>query len=155
MIRDQVLLISCFVAGRAGSSRAAAHLINADLTGHAAAAADSQLPAAPAATEKTFSRVTTPHQRDLRISYVINLDLFQRGHHRARRAAGSRVLSSSLWSKKKKYLRLVIFDSCFSFRQLNINCHLPPFNRDTDKMMFSMADFLPIKLSALIWYWPV
>lgn len=80
MIRDQVLLISCFVGGRAGSSRAAAHLINADLTGHAAAAADSHLPAAPAATEKTFSRVTTPHRRDFRISYVINSDLSQSGH---------------------------------------------------------------------------
>lgn len=155
MIRDQVLLISCFVAGRAGSSRAAAHLINADLTGHAAAAADSQLPAAPLQPKKPSAVSQHCNKEILRISYVINLDLSQRGHHRARRAAGSRVLSSSLWSKKKKYLRLVIFDSCFSFRQLNINCHLTPFKRDTDKMMFSMADFLPIKLSALIWYWPV
>ena len=41
------------VAEQAGSGgRAAAHLINAELTGHAAAAAaaDSRLPAAPAAT---------------------------------------------------------------------------------------------------------
>ena len=66
LIRDQVLLISCFVAGRAGS-RAAAHLINADLTGHAAAAA--------AATccpwKRNSSRVTTAHERGFRISYVI------------------------------------------------------------------------------------
>ena len=118
MIRDQVLLISCFVGGRAGSSRAAAHLINADLTGHAAAAAaaDPRLPAAPAAAEETFSRVTTPHQRDFGISYVINSDLSQRGHHAAHRAAGRRGLSCSLWSKN--YLRPVVFDSCLGFSAL-------------------------------------
>lgn len=152
MIRDRVLLISCFVGGRAGSSRAAAHLINADLTGHAAAA-DSRLPAAPAATEKTFSRVTTPHQRDFRISYVINSDVSQRGHHTAHRAAGRRVLSCSL--RSKNYLHPVVFDSCLSFRHLYGNCHLPCFNTDTDELMFSTVDLLPIKLSALIWYWPV
>lgn len=133
MIRDRVLLISCFVGGTAGSSRAAAHLINADLAGHAAAA-DSWLPAAPAATENTFSRVTTAHQRDFRISYVINSDLSQRGHHAAHRSAGGRVLSCSL--RSKNYLRPVVFDSCLSFRHLYDNCHLLRFNIDTDELMF-------------------
>lgn len=66
MIRDQVLLISCFVAGSAGGNIAAAHLINADLTGHAAA--DSQLPAAPAASKKKKKKPSAvsqrPHQRE-------------------------------------------------------------------------------------------
>lgn len=52
------------VAEQAGSgSRAAAHLINAELTGHAAAAAaaDSQLPAAPAATGKKKPSAVSQH----------------------------------------------------------------------------------------------
>lgn len=43
--------------------------------------------------KKLLSRVTTPHQRDFRIPYVINSDLCERGHHAAHHAAGRRVLS--------------------------------------------------------------
>lgn len=72
MIRDRVLLISCFVAGSAGGNRAAAHLINADFTGHAAA--DSRLPAAPAAAKKK-NLEPCHNTTSKRISYVINSDL--------------------------------------------------------------------------------
>lgn len=151
------------VAEQAGSgSRAASHLINAELTGHAAAAAaaDSQLPAAPAATgeKKTFSRVTTLHQRGFWISYVINSDLSRRGHHAARRAAGGRALTCPL--RSKNYLHPVgvfcfFFDCCLGFRHLRDNCHLSRFNIDTGELKFNMVDLLPIKLSPLIWRWPV
>lgn len=110
-----------------------------------------QLPP-PMKKKKNFSRVATPHQRHFRISYVINLDLSQKGHHAAHRTAGRRVLSCSLWSKN--YLRPVDFDSCLSFRHLYNNRHLPLFNTDIDELMFNMVDLSPIKLSAVIWYWP-
>lgn len=43
LIRDRIPFLGCFLGGGEGRSRSAAHLINADSTGHTAAT-DSELP---------------------------------------------------------------------------------------------------------------
>lgn len=156
MIHDRLLHISC----SQGGSRAAAHLINVDLTGHTAAAAR-RLPAAPRGKEgggrkkknQTSSRVATPHQRHFRISYVINSDLSLQEHHAAHRTAGRRVLSCS--PRPKNYLSPSRFLTAASLLgPLYNNCHPPLFNTDIDELMFNMADLSPIKPSAVIRRWP-
>lgn len=105
---------------RQSGSRAAAHLINADLTGHAAAA-DSQLPAAlptPPQKKKT-SAMSQRHIKEIfRVSYVINWDLCERGHH----AAGP--VSSPVVYKLPLSCRILTAASVLATCMIIVICHV-------------------------------